>query len=303
MRVTITGATGLIGSALVDALRQRGDEVTVLSRDPDRAREKFGGGVLAFAWEPEGAPVPAEALAGRDGVVHLAGENIAQRWTKAAKRRIVESRERGTRNVVDGLAAADPRPPVLVSASGVGYYGFRGDEPLDEQATLGSDFLASVVAVWEREADRASASGVRVVKLRNGVVLDAHGGALSKMLPPFKAGVGGPVAGGRQYLPWIHLDDVVGMILQALGDENWSGAINATAPEPVSNAEFSKALGRALHRPAVAPVPALALRALYGEMADLVVHGQRALPRRALELGYAFRHPDLDEALRSALRD
>ncbi|CAA9473347.1 MAG: Cell division inhibitor [uncultured Solirubrobacteraceae bacterium] len=303
MRVTITGATGLIGSALVDALRQRGDEVTVLSRDPDRAREKFGGGVLAFAWEPEGAPVPAEALAGRDGVVHLAGENIAQRWTKAAKRRIVESRERGTRNVVDGLAAADPRPPVLVSASGVGYYGFRGDEPLDEQATLGSDFLASVVAVWEREADRASASGVRVVKLRNGVVLDAHGGALSKMLPPFKAGVGGPVAGGRQYLPWIHLDDVVGMILQALGDENWSGAINATAPVPVSNAEFSKALGRALHRPAVAPVPALALRALYGEMADLVVHGQRALPRRALELGYAFRHPDLDEALRSALRD
>ena len=302
MRVTITGATGLIGSALVAELRQRGDEVTVLTRDPGRTREKFGGDVLAHAWDPESAPAPAEALAGRDGVVHLAGENIAQRWTKAAKRRIAESRERGTRNLVDGLAAADPRPPVLVSASGVGYYGFRGDEPLDEQAPLGDDFLASVVAVWEREADRASASGVRVVSMRNGVVLDAHGGALSKMLPPFKAGVGGPVAGGDQYLAWIHLDDVVGMMIRALEDESWSGPINATAPEPVSNAEFSKALGRALHRPAVAPVPALALRALYGEMADLVIHGQRALPRRALELGYAFRHPDLDEALRSALR-
>jgi hypothetical protein len=303
MRVTITGATGLIGSALVAKLRERGDDVTVLTRDPQRARERLGGGVTAVPWDPGSGPAPAEALAGRDGVVHLAGENIAQRWTKAAKQRIVASRERGTRNLVDGLAAADPRPRVLVSSSGVGYYGFRGDEPLDEQAPLGNDFLAGVVAVWEREADRAAASGVRVVKLRTGVVLDAHGGALSKMLPPFKAGVGGPVAGGRQYLPWIHLDDVVAMIIQALEDEDWSGPINACAPEPVTNAEFSKALGRSLHRPAVAPVPALALRALYGEMADLVVYGQRAIPRRALELGYAFRHPDLDEALRSALRD
>ncbi len=303
MRVTITGATGLIGSALVAKLRERGDDVTVLTRDPQRAREKLGGGVTAVPWDPGSGPAPAEALAGRDGVVHLAGENISQRWTKAAKQRIVASRERGTRNLVDGLAAADPRPRVLVSSSGVGYYGFRGDEPLDEQAPLGNDFLAGVVAVWEREAGRAAASGVRVVKLRTGVVLDAHGGALSKMLPPFKAGVGGPVAGGRQYLPWIHLDDVVAMIIQALEDEDWSGPINACAPQPVTNAEFSKALGRSLHRPAVAPVPALALRALYGEMADLVVYGQRAIPRRALELGYAFRHPDLDEALRSALRD
>jgi hypothetical protein len=287
----------------VAKLRERGDDVTVLTRDPQRAREKLGGGVTAVPWDPGSGPAPAEALAGRDGVVHLAGENIAQRWTKAAKQRIVASRERGTRNLVDGLAAADPRPRVLVSSSGVGYYGFRGDEPLDEQAPLGNDFLAGVVAVWEREAGRAAASGVRVVKLRTGVVLDAHGGALSKMLPPFKAGVGGPVAGGRQYLPWIHLDDVVAMIIQALEDEDWSGPINACAPQPVTNAEFSKALGRSLHRPAVAPVPALALRALYGEMADLVVYGQRAIPRRALELGYAFRHPDLDEALRSALRD
>ncbi|MDP8924974.1 MAG: TIGR01777 family oxidoreductase, partial [Chloroflexota bacterium] len=183
-----------------------------------------------------------------------------------------------------------------------GYYGPRGDEPLDEDAPAGDDFLAGVVRVWEREADRATEAGVRVVRLRTGVVLDAHGGALSKMLPAFKAGVGGPVAGGRQFLPWIHLDDIVSMMVEALEDERWSGAINATAPEPASNAEFSKALGRALHRPAVGPVPALALRALYGEMADLVVYGQRAVPRRALELGFAFRHPDLDEALESALR-
>ncbi len=302
MRVTITGATGLIGSALVRRLRERGDEVTVLSRNADRARERLGGDVVSVGWDPDDAPAPVAALAGRDGVVHLAGENLAQRWTKAAKRRILASRELGTRNLVAGLAAAEPRPRALVSSSGVGYYGPRGDEPLDEQTPPGRDFLAEVVGAWEREADRAGELGVRVVKLRTGVVLDANGGALSKMLPPFKAGVGGPVAGGRQYLPWIHLDDVVSMMIQALEDERWSGPIHATAPDPVSNAEFSKALGRALHRPAVAPVPALALRALYGEMADLVVYGQRAVPARALELGYSFRHPDLDEALSSALR-
>lgn len=302
MRVTITGATGLIGTALVRRLLERGDEVTVLTRDAAKARERLGNDVTAVAWDPDGGPAPTEALAGRDGVVHLAGENLAQRWTKAAKQRIVASRELGTRNLVAGMSAADPRPQVLVSSSGVGYYGPRGDEPLGEDAPAGDDFLAGVVEVWEREADRATEAGVRVVKLRTGVVLDAHGGALSKMLPAFKAGVGGPVAGGRQFLPWIHLDDIVSMMVEALDDERWSGAINATAPEPATNADFSKALGRALHRPAVAPVPALALRALYGEMADLVVYGQRAVPRRALELGFSFRHLHLDEALRSALR-
>ena len=301
MRVTVTGATGLIGSALVRRLRERGDEVTVLSRDPGRARARLGD-VIALAWDPDGGPAPAEAFAGRDGVVHLAGENLAQRWTKAAKRRIVASRELGTRNVVAGIVAADPRPRVLVSSSGVGYYGPHGEAPLDEASPGGDDFLADVCKVWEREAERASEAGVRVIRIRTGVVLDANGGALSKMLPPFKAGVGGPVAGGRQYLPWIHLDDVVGMMITAVEDERWSGPVNATAPDPPTNAEFSKALGRALHRPAVAPVPALALRALYGEMADLVVFGQRAIPARALELGYSFRHADLDEALVSTLR-
>jgi uncharacterized protein (TIGR01777 family) len=303
MRVTATGATGLIGSQLVARLRQRGDDVTVLTRDPERAVERLGEGVAAVAWDPGESPAPTAALTGGDGVVHLAGESVAQRWTRDAKRRIRHSREVGTRNLVAGLAAADPRPHVLVSSSAVGYYGARGDEPLDERAQPGDDFLAQVVAAWEREADRAGGLGVRVVKLRTGVVLDADGGALSKMMLPFKAGVGGPVAGGRQYLPWIHRDDLVAMVIEALADERWSGAFNATAPEPVTNAAFSKALGRALHRPAVAPVPALALRALYGEMAEIVTNGQRAVPDRARELGFTFRHPDLDDALESALRE
>jgi len=299
MRVTLTGATGLIGSKLVAALAARGDEVTVLSRNPLSAREALG--VEAVAWDPEGEPAPEHALAGRDGVVHLAGESVAQRWTDGAKERIRSSRSAGTRQLVAGLETAEPRPRVLVSASGVGYYGPHGADRLDESTSPGDDFLARVTVDWESAARAAETLGVRVVLLRTGVVLDRGGGALAKMLPPFRLGVGGPVAGGRQYVPWIHVDDVVGMYLAALDDESWAGPVNATAPEPVTNRELSKALGRALHRPALAPVPALALRALYGEMAEIVTEGQRAVPARATEHGYEYRHPDLDEALRSAL--
>jgi hypothetical protein len=299
MRVTLTGATGFIGSRLVRALRERGDDVTVLSRSPDRAREALG--VEAIGWDPISGPAPPEALAGRDGVVNLAGERVAQRWSKRAKEAIRESRMSGTRNLVAGMAAADPRPAVLVSASASGYYGSHGDERLDESAPPGDDFLAEVTVAWEREADAATELGVRVVKVRTGVVLDKHGGALKKMLPPFRLGAGGPVAGGRQYLPWIHIDDIVGIYLAALDRDDWSGAFNAAAPEPVTNREFSKALGRALHRPAVAPVPAVALRVLYGEMAIVVLTGQRMIPRRAMEQGYAFQHPDLDAALADVL--
>jgi uncharacterized protein len=301
MRVAVTGATGLIGSRLVRELGARGDEVTVLSRSPERARERLGGAVEAVGWDPEAGGAPAEALAGRDGVVHLAGENIAQRWSDDVRRRIRDSRERGTRALVDGIRAAEPRPRVLVSMSGVDYYGDRGDEPVDEDAPPGEGFLAQVCVAWEREAEAASELGLRVVRTRNGVVLDRRGGALSKMLTPFRLGVGGPVAGGRQYMAWIHLDDMVGIVVRALDDEAWAGAVNATAPEPVTNAEFSRALGRALHRPAVVPVPGFALRLLYDGMAQLVTDGRRVVPRRTLELGYEHRHPDLDEALRSAL--
>ncbi len=295
MRITITGGSGLIGRMLVERLRARGDDVTTLSRHPPSPSD--------FPWQPEREPAPAEALAGRDAVIHLAGENVAQRWTDDAKRRIRGSRELGTRNLVAGIEAADPRPRVLVSSSAVGYYGPHGDERLDEDTPAGDDFLAEVCVIWEREAQRAAELGLRVVRVRTGVVLAEGGGALAKMLPFFKLGLGGPVAGGAQYMPWIHVDDVVGIYLAALDGDAWAGPINASAPEPVTNKAFSKALGRALHRPAIAPVPGLAVRTLYGEMAEIVTTGQRVIPKRASELGYRFEHPDLDEALRSALSD
>jgi uncharacterized protein (TIGR01777 family) len=308
--VTVTGATGLIGPALVAALRAEGAQVTVLSRDADRARAMFdrapGAPVEAVAWDLMSEPAPAVALSGRDAVVHLAGAPVAQRWTQSARKAIRDSRVTGTRNLLAGLreaGATDPgaRPGTLVSGSAVGYYGQRGEEPLDESAPAGSDFLADVCVDWEHEAGRASELGMRVVEVRTGVVLDRGGGALAKMLPPFRLGVGGPVAGGRQYMSWIHRDDLVGMILAALPDERWSGPINGTAPEPVSNRDFSRALGRALGRPAVTPVPGAALRLLYGEMAEIITTGARAVPAKPLVLGYEFRHPQLAEALRSAL--
>jgi uncharacterized protein (TIGR01777 family) len=299
MQVTITGATGLIGSRLVAALGQRGDEVTVLSRSPERAAAALG--VEAVAWDPLAGPAPVAALAGRDAVVHLAGEPVAQRWSAKVKEAILASRETGTRNLVAGLREADPRPGVLVSSSAVGYYGKHGDEEVTEATPAGGDFLARVCVAWEREAQEAEALGLRVALIRTGIVLDKTGGALKTMLPPFRAGVGGPVAGGAQYMPWIHVDDLVGLYLAALDDARWSGPVNGSAPTPVTNREFSKALGRALGRPAVAPVPGLALRALYGEMAEIVTEGQRAVPHAALEHGFAFRHADLDAALAAAL--
>ena len=300
MRVTMTGATGRVGARIAAALKARGDEVTVLSRNPERAGAALG--VDAVAWRPEDEPAPSEALAGRDGVIHLAGEDIAQRWTDEVKRRVMRSRELGTRNLVAGLRASDPRPPALISASAVGWYGRdRGDDRLTEQEPAGEDFLAAVCEAWEREAVAAETLGVRVARIRTGIVLDKDGGALGKMLPFFKAGVGGPVAGGDQLMPWVHADDVAGIYLRAIDDATWSGPVNATAPKPVSNKAFSKALGRALKRPAIAPVPAFAIQLLYGDMSEIVTKGQNAVPARTLELGYRHVHPDLDEALRSAV--
>jgi uncharacterized protein (TIGR01777 family) len=243
---------------------------------------------------PRGGVPPAA-----DAVVHLAGEPIAQRWTEAAKREIRASRADGTARLVDSLRAAPPR--VLVSASATGYYGPRGDERLDEHTRPGDDFLAEVCRAWEAAAQRAETLGARVAIMRTGVVLDQAGGALAKMLPFFRLGIGGPVAGGRQYLSWIALDDLVGLYLAAIDGEDWSGPFNATAPEPVTNQDFARALGRVMGRPAVLPVPAFALRRLYGEMATVVTTGQRAIPTRAVELGFQFRHADLDGALRAAL--
>jgi uncharacterized protein len=299
MRVTVTGASGLIGTKLVEALRARGDDVTVLSRDPERAAQALG--VHAEAWQPDAGPAPAAALAGRDAVVHLAAERVDQRWTDSARSAIRTSREAGTRNLVEGLRAAEPRPGALVSSSAVGWYGPRGDEVVDESTPSGAGFLAEVCAAWEHQATRAEELGMRVVRVRTGIVLDASGGALARMITPFRLGGGGPVAGGDQWMAWIHVDDLVGVYLAAIDGADWSGPVNATAPEPVTNAAFSKALGRALHRPAVLPIPGFALHLLYGDMAEIVITGQRAVPKRPLELGYEFRHPDLDEALRDAV--
>jgi hypothetical protein len=303
VRIAVSGATGLIGSAVVRALRARGDEVIALSRDPDRAREVLGPDVEAQAWpEPTQAPPPQAALGGADAVIHLLGEPIAQRWTDAVKREIVDSRVLGTRSLVEGLKAVpkDRRPATLVSQSATGYYGPRGDQTIDETGGGGDDFLAVVTAGWEKEA--AALSGeLRVVLARTGVVLAPDGGALAKMLPPFRFGVGGPVAGGHQYVPWIHRDDVVGGLLHCVDDQRAVGPVNLTAPNPVTNAELSEALGRVLHRPAVLPVPGFALRLLYGEMASIVLTGQRVVPTRLLELGYQFSFVDVEAALQAAL--
>jgi uncharacterized protein len=299
MKVLVTGASGLIGSALCDALLARDDEVVGLSRDPERARGARPG-IIWHRWEPTLERPPATAFDGVDGVVHLLGEPIDQRWTEQAKERIMETRRTGTRNLVAAIAGLEQKPAVLISQSAVGFYGDRGDAVLDESASPGGESFDSVVVqAWEESAREVKASGVRLVIARTGQVLDAGGGMLAELLTPFKLGVGGPLAGGAQYLSWIHIEDEVGILIWALDNDAVSGVVNATAPDPATNKEFSKALGRALGRPAVVPVPGLVLDLKFGtEFGKVLRGGQRVVPKRALELGYEFRHPDLDEALK-----
>jgi uncharacterized protein len=302
MRLLITGASGLIGSALCDALLARGDEVIGLTRDPERSRTR-NPTVNWHAWQATTERPPPQALDGVDGIVNLIGEEINQRLTDQAKVRIRESRLAGTRNLLQGVEASPTTPSVFVGQSAIGYYGDRGAQILDEESPPGEGFAAEVPVDWEAAEREAEDAVDRVVIFRTGLVLTKHGGLLKQLLLPFKLGVGGPIAGGEQYMSWIHVEDVVGLFLWALDDHRVWGVINATAPNPVTNREFSKALGRALHRPAVMPVPKLAVTALRGgELADAVAGGARVLPRRALDLGYEFRHPELDEALRSAVR-
>lgn len=302
-RVVVTGATGTIGAAVCDALVARGDQPVALSRDPERARAVLGEDVESHGWyEPTTAPPPPEALEGAEGIIHLVGEPIAQRWTEDAKQRIRDSRVLSTRMLVSGLRALPDggRPKVLVSQSATGYYGPSDARELVEGAAAGNDFVAGVVVMWEQEALAAS-DLLRVAVTRTGVILTPSGGALAKMLPFFRAGIGGPVAGGRQYVPWIHIDDVVNGLLFCLDTPEVVGPVNLTAPNPVDNTEFSRALGASLRRPAVLPVPALALKLLYGEMAEIVTTGQRVIPRRLTEFGFEFQHPLIRPALRSVL--
>ena len=287
MRVLVTGGTGLVGRPACDALRAAGHAVTIVSREPGRVPAR------AIGWDGLRTAIPET-----DAIVNLAGESIASgRWTAARKAAIRSSRVEATRALVDAAAAASPRPKVLVNASGVGYYGAHGDEPLDETAAAGPDFLARVCVEWEAEARRAEALGVRVVVVRLGVVLAPDGGALSAMLLPFRAGLGGPIGGGRQWISWVHRDDVVGLLREAVGNTEYAGPVNATSPNPVTNRDFARALGRALHRPTVLPVPGIGLRLLMGEMATMLLTGQRVLPKVAERLGYAWQQPELPEAL------
>jgi uncharacterized protein (TIGR01777 family) len=306
MRVILTGATGLIGRKLFAALRERGYEVVVFSRSPERARAALPAAAAYVAWSPaEGGPWAA-AVDGARAIIPLAGAPLAegllgQRWTPEVKAAIRDSRVVGTRGIVGAVAAARARPQALICASGVGYYGFRDATPLDEAAAPGDDFLAQVCVAWEREAARAEEFGVRVASVRTGLLLDPEAGVLPQIMLPFKLRTGGPVMPGTQYYSWIHPDDLIGIYMLALEDGAARGPINAAAPTPQTNRDFSATLGRVMGSPSWLPVPAFSLRALLGEMADLVTTGQRALPTKALSLGYSFRFPELEAALRDLL--
>lgn len=302
-RIVVTGASGLIGSAVCDALLARGDEVVGLSRDPSRARST-NPTVTWHAWSPVAERPPAEALEGVDGAINLVGESINQRLTVEVKEQILETRVRGTKNLVDGIAAAKSGPGVLVSQSAVGYYGDRGEAIVDESTDPGpeNEFLVQVPVAWEAAAREAENADIRTTVVRTGLVLDPRGGLLKQLLLPFRLGLGGPIASGRQFMPWIHIDDEIALLLWALDSERVRGPLNGTSPNPVTNRDFTKTLGKVLGRPAVMPVPKAAVSLLRGgELAEGIAAGQRAIPRRALDLGFGFRYAELETALRNLL--
>jgi uncharacterized protein (TIGR01777 family) len=297
MKVLVTGAGGLIGSALVPLLTTGGHRVTRLVRSQPRP------GAAEIHWDPAAGVVDVASLEGVEAVVHLAGENIASgRWTTARKARIRESRVRGTRTLCRALAHLSHPPKVLVSASAIGYYGDRGSDPLWENSAPGVGFLADVCRAWEEATQPAVEKGIRVVLLRIGIVLSPAGGALAKMLLPFRLGVGGVIGSGQQYMSWVALDDVVGAAHHALVTDTLQGPVNAVAPYPVTNREFTKTLGRVLRRPTFLPMPAFAARLALGEMADaLLLASTRVEPKRLLATGYSFRYSELEDALRHVL--
>ena len=299
MNITVTGATGFIGNRLVRVLLP-GHSVHVLGRkrSPELPAE-----VRFSEWSSAESEPPAESLADADAVIHLAGEPVAQRWSAKVKQRIRNSRVDGTRNLVAALSKQKHRPQVLICASAIGYYGSRGDEVLAEGSSPGRDFLAQVVIEWEKAAREAEALGIRVISPRFGVVLGKNGGALAKMLPPFRMGAGGRLGSGQQWMSWIHVDDVVGLIQFALDHASVRGPLNATAPQPVRNREFTKELASALHRPAIFPVPRFALKILFGQMADVMLASQRVIPKATQSAGFKFQYPELRPALARLLSE
>jgi uncharacterized protein (TIGR01777 family) len=310
MRVVIAGGTGFLGRALARSLAADGHDVVVLTRRPEHRQSAIDSGATSgtarmIEWTPNGKSGPwASAIDGADAVVNLAGESIAgKRWTAEQERRILDSRVQATRSLAVAIQASGNPPPVFVSGSAVGYYGPLGDDIATEDTPPGSDFLARVCVTWEEEARRAATPRTRVTCIRTGLVLAKDGGALPPMLTPFRFGAGGPAGSGRQYWSWIHRHDWVDLVRWAMRALDAGGAVNATAPNPVTNAEFARALGRAMHRPALIPAPAFALRLLLGEMAvPLVLSGQRAVPRRAERGGFTFTYRTVDDALQAIFR-
>jgi uncharacterized protein (TIGR01777 family) len=298
VKITISGASGLIGRRLMKSLAADGHSLNVLSR---HAGTNMPGGVRVFVWDPPKGEPPAESLRDADAVFHLAGEPVAQRWNADVKQRIRDSRVTGTRNLVQALGKLPRRPATLVCASAVGYYGSRGEETLVESSAPGTGYLAEVCTAWEKEAVAAEALGIRVVRMRTGIVLDARGGALQRMLPPFRMGVGGKIGDGKQWMPWIHIQDLVGLLQFAL-DRPVKGPLNGVAPYPVVNADFTKVLAAAVKRPAIFPVPGFALRLLFGEMAEVLMASQRVLPKEAEAAGFPFRFAQLAPALADLLK-
>jgi hypothetical protein len=298
VKITISGASGFIGRRLLKLLGAESHTLQVLSR---HAGMNMPPNVKVFPWDPARGEAPADSLREVDAIVHLSGEPVAQRWTEESKRRIYDSRVVGTRNLVQALSKLSQKPATLVCASAIGYYGSRGDEMLPEEAAPGSDFLARLCVDWEKEAVAAEALGLRVVRVRIGVALDPRGGAMKRMLPPFKMGAGGKIGTGKQWMSWIHLDDLAGLFRFAL-ENSISGALNGVAPYPVTNADFTRALAAAVHRPAMFPVPPLALKLMFGEMADVLLASERVQPRRAEAAGYRFRYPQLEPALADLLK-
>ena len=301
MRIVITGGSGLIGNAVAKDLGSTGYEVVILTRDPSKVGP-LPPGTRAVQWDGRTLGDWAKLLDDTTGILHLAGDNVASgRWTDEKKRRIRDSRVESGRAVLEAIRQAKSRPRLLLQGSAVGYYGDGGDEVLIESHPPGDDFLARVCVEWEAATAEAAALGVRRPVLRTGIVLSNEGGALPKMALPFRLLAGGPMAGGRQWIPWVHIADEVGAIRFLIEREAADGPFNLTAPEPLTNRDFSHALGRALSRPSFAPAPGFALRLLLGEMADALLHGQRAVPRKLLDLGYAFRYPEAGAALRNLL--
>ena len=298
MRIVVTGGSGFVGRQLAERLLAAGHQLHLLGRAPKK-------GLPAAAefspWDPLAGTPPKTVIEGSDAVIHLAGEPLAQRWTEEAKRRIQTSRTVGTANLVSGIAQTEQKPKILISASAIGYYGDRGDEELKESSAPGKGFLADLCRDWEAAALTAKPLGLRVVLLRTGIVLGAKGGALERMLPPFKFGLGGRIGSGEHWMSWIHADDAVGLIEFALQQQSITGPLNLTAPNPVKNTEFTAALGKALSRPAILPIPVAALRLLFGEMSQILVTSQRVLPSAALKARYQFRYSHLGSALQQIL--